>query len=364
MVCQGPLTRCLLRVCRTRNRIEELPSSRPVLASFLADNDDGDNNSTGIDLCCNEWALLNSPLDDIFLTVVLPSYLTIPDLVRLSAVSRRYRKLFKSSGQANRALSTMLRRDSMWSIREGGICRGDIQLMNHLPTLRGNFVSLSNKMPTTTMEDPWLVAELRSAASRRRGLVHLNLEHNTVEENRSVVSHFQARDDVFLRTPFARNRVGRYSGRARFVCFNESNENVYCHWIDFSGTLTIREGDCKPPRTTAQDAAVNVLDRGSFLWPGCPSNVFSHSTYLYHSFALCLQEGGPPFAIYQARRGWQVGDYDHFHVISILPGGQIEELHCNGPHDVRSLYRFDLLTRQLEHFYHLLSPDAARPIGL
>jgi hypothetical protein len=334
-----------------------------VQVSFLANNYDGDN-CTGIDVCCNEWALLSAPLDDIFLTVVVPFYLTIPDLVRLSTVSRRYRTLFRLSSQANSSLSTMLRRDSVISLHEGGTGHGSIQFMNHLPTVRGNFSSLSaNQVSTTTsiMEDPWLVAELQSATFRRRGLVHLDLEHNTVEGNQRIFSIFQTRRARFRGNPFGTNLDSRRaSGRTRFVCFNESNENIYCHWIDHSGTLTIREGDCRPPRTPTQDpSAVTVLGQGSLSFlegPDYPPNVFSHSSFLYHSFALCFQEGGPPFAIYQTRRGWRVGRYEHCHIISILPGGQIEEMHCpNGPpHDVRSLYQIDHLTTQLERYLIIL----------
>jgi hypothetical protein len=43
-----------------------------VQASLLANNDNG-NKSTGINVCCNEWALLSPTLDDIFLTVVVHS---------------------------------------------------------------------------------------------------------------------------------------------------------------------------------------------------------------------------------------------------------------------------------------------------
>eukprot|EP00549_Striatella_unipunctata_P017160 CAMPEP_0118713078 /NCGR_PEP_ID=MMETSP0800-20121206/25261_1 /TAXON_ID=210618 ORGANISM="Striatella unipunctata, Strain CCMP2910" /NCGR_SAMPLE_ID=MMETSP0800 /ASSEMBLY_ACC=CAM_ASM_000638 /LENGTH=199 /DNA_ID=CAMNT_0006618379 /DNA_START=1 /DNA_END=600 /DNA_ORIENTATION=- len=65
-----------------------------------------------------------------------------------------------------------------------------------------------------------------------------------------------------------------------------------------------------------------------------PSYGFSHCSTVSHAFALCWKKGGPPFAIYQQRRCWdmvrsQQWAYAHTHAIAVLPGGEIEELHVN-----------------------------------
>jgi hypothetical protein len=51
-----------------------------------------------------------------------------------------------------------------------------------------------------------------------------------------------------------------------------------------------------------------------------------------HSFALSFQEGGIPFCIYKQKRSWHRtttrGVTMPIHAIAILPGGEVEELHC------------------------------------
>ena len=105
----------------------------------------------------------------------------------------------------------------------------------------------------------------------------------------------------------------------RFLLVNETNANVWVHWIDGSGAPLARDGDCVPPVRANQRL-------GSFGGDpyAAPDREFSsfHLTngHFYqrsevsHAFVVCARENGPPLLVYQQRRA--------FCPIVVIPTGE------------------------------------------
>ena len=337
----------------------------------------------------NEWAVLAPPLNDIFLSVIIPCYLTIGDLASLSSVSQRYHKVFRLTESTNASLfADILKRDA------AHFANGRFKYMDQLPTF-GSCITPEEAL----VEDPSLVASLRSPALRRRRLVLLNTsntsaqeagryttnrndagEHNENDEDDhhlAVISEFRSKR--FLRFTRSRDQAN-HLGKARFLCLNETERNIFCHWINFDGNMIVRNGDCIPPWQTERnngsrrqggtckdDESKSNRRSSIVVTPSIdfPNHVFSHQSYVNHSFALCLEEGGPPFAIYQIRRchftrvrllaGVGPEGLEHCHAIAIVPTKapgnaaqcpvSIEELHCNMVRST-SIYEFKFFDRQ------------------
>jgi hypothetical protein len=200
----------------------------------------------------NVWASLPDPLSDVFLQDLVPCYLTVEDLIHLSEVSRRYYELFSPMTACGKRILTMqLVRDSQWRNDPTVVASPHYSVVPQLPS----FGTLSPE--ESVQEDPLLVAQLRKAAARRRGLIHIRL-HNTVavraEDNdseplelqlqRIIVRYMAKRDTDIMR--IARNYHVPPRANTEFLCINKSGVDVYCHWIDHAGLIKVRDGDRIP----------------------------------------------------------------------------------------------------------------------
>ena len=310
----------------------------------------------------NVWATLPAPLCDWFLLV--PNYLTLQELVRLSAVSRRYREVFclanhTDNQQIKKILASLLQREAVHPTR--AVIGGHyVQICDQLPSIGNRSVAES------LQQDPLAVAKLRKAALRRRKLVLIKdtvkPEMLSTNPTRLDITPWQFSLDTLFRDFHPKlptemlhqveelgidTRFTSLQDKTKFICSNQSGVDLYCHWIDYGGHLRIQPGDCVPSYTTMDGsppppsaAAVGTSSPpvSSFhvehiqdnTWSQ-PPHIFIHSTMSSHAFALCYQEGGPPFAIYQCRRTWHAvrGLIKHVHAIAVMPGGHIQELHCN-----------------------------------
>ncbi|CAB9523091.1 expressed unknown protein [Seminavis robusta] len=317
----------------------------------------------------NVWASLPVPLCDIFVQEIAPQYLTVEDLIRLSGLSRRYRELFRptnsssSSGcscsSGTKILQAQLLRDSSWNSTVKNVRTPHYRTIHQLPTIG----SLTPE--ESIREDPLLVAQLRNAALRRRALVHIRLFDTThqnsdsttnattnaadqqEEENNNSIDYYEPLD-VQLHHILSQHKAKRDTDIMRiarmyhvppranteFLCINRSDRDVWCHFIDHSGRLAIRDGDGISSMTqVTQQQNDDYLS--SFVVPPdgrLPQNVFRHISALSHAFGFCWQEGGPPFLIYQQNRSWHRtttrGVTMPIHAIALHPGGVVEELQC------------------------------------
>ena len=148
----------------------------------------------------------------------------------------------------------------------------------------------------------------------------------------------------------------RWAG-TQFLLLNESDVPIYCHWINFDGEIEVRPGDRVEPRQ-------QPLTRGGYLFEGIrdasPPGVFYHTSVVSHSFAICLEAGGPPIACYQQRRSYLPFSFgrtwviQHVHGVAVRRGadGQLEvhELACvdrkllqSAPADAQTRVSFDHL---------------------
>ena len=342
------------------------------------------------DLECWWWSTLESPLCDIFLSVIVPKFLSIQDLINLSEVSHRYHELFQITRPSTQELAqgstTSLTKEGSTAatldgsktktLREGSIGKTSTQagkvllasilkrdaVHRHITQHYHDHVQHIDQLPTygscrtpeqALLEDPLLVATLRSAALRRRRLINIRVNDritpttdvgssrnnnenddsnvNNIEEEtdylvNGIISKFRAKprrmhQRIFLQGGTDRRRrieqrhhQQQHSGKTRFICVNETSIPIYCHWINFDGQMLVRDGDCIPPlvqnqssRLQEEQGTASTTGRTSVLMNttlsnDMASNIFSHESYINHSFALCLEEGGRPFAIYQIRR--------------------------------------------------------------
>lgn len=244
------------------------------------------NTSDDSDSTKNVWESLNSPLCDLYLQVIVPQYLNVQDLLQLAAVSRRYRELFhctrgcsKNNIPGKTMLVALLRRDAQYTHHIPGY-----KMYDQLPTI-GNL-----SVKESLEQDPLAVAQLRTAALRRRRL--LLLENNDAADE----SQIQLEPILTSFQPTERN-IARYY-QTKFVCMNLSGADVFCHWIDHDGQISVRdEGDCLPSAVDGkQPTSFAMTYSRSRNSHGCPPHILCHGTYTSHSFALCRHEGGTPFA--------------------------------------------------------------------
>ena len=269
------------------------------------------------------WAALSFPLSDIFLHEIAPKFLTIRDFLSLGAVSRRYKDLLgPKTAQGSRILGHII----LHSARHYA-ASGELLYIEQLPTI-GDF-----SVEESLAENPILVAQLRQSALRRRSIKTFPMDVENYSEQdwaqqQEVISQHRAKSSNEIRTVVRKYRrtIPMRKPNSKFLGVNLSGVNIYIHWIDRHGHIIVRDGDCVPPHRDQ-----NQSQPESFVVPGTPQNVFDHWSFLYHSFAICFSEGGPPFAIYQQRRGYcsRVGQGFHAHAIAILPGGRVHELHCD-----------------------------------
>ncbi|CAB9524253.1 expressed unknown protein [Seminavis robusta] len=267
----------------------------------------------------NVWAELPIPLSDIFQQEVAP-YLKVVDFVHLSAVSRRYQILFGATGSqgSTKPLADLLRREADHHPPGGG----SLYYTNQLPTIGKLTVEES------LQEDPLLVAQLRKGAMRRRKLILLHypsqrnhddsdddsdddehqhgLDEGSQLQLRTVIRSFLPKNYVELNRIRAEfyQRVGSSEapcGSTSFVAVNLSGVDIYCHWIDFDGEVTVRDGDRIPPGPNGNEQQPSFVVNHNSNQHSNPRHVFEHGSYVTHAFALCFQSGGPPFAIYQPR---------------------------------------------------------------
>ena len=133
--------------------------------------------------------------------------------------------------------------------------------------------------------------------------------------------------------------TGSFTNRDRwagtnFLLLNESDVPIYCHWINFDGEIEVRPGDRVEPRQ-------QPLTRGGYLFEGirdaAPPGVFYHTSVVSHSFAICLEPGGPPIACYQQRRSYLPFSFGgtwvikHVHGVAVRRGAgglEVHELAC------------------------------------
>ena len=295
------------------------------------------------------------------LVPLVPHYLTIQDLVRLSAVSRRYREVFDlSSTSANyhplkQILASLLQREAVHTSNDS---TSRFKISDQLPSI-GNL-----SVAESLQQDPLTVAKLRKAALKRRKLVRIEERAHTVAGGNKTTVLDITPWPMALNTLLNRFRPSMISemihnlqdlgigtrftslqDKTKFICVNRSGVDLYCHWIEYGGSLRIEAGDYIPSHTTIDGSGAHTSDAAppppvaSFVvehnsrdntWSQ-PPHIFNHSTMSTHAFALCYQQGGPPFAIYQCRRSWHAwrGLTKHVHAIVVLPGGHIRELHCD-----------------------------------
>mmetsp|Transcript_3308 Transcript_3308/g.3753 ORF Transcript_3308/g.3753 Transcript_3308/m.3753 type:complete len:427 (-) Transcript_3308:84-1364(-) len=272
------------------------------------------------------WSSLPFPLSDLLLQEIAPKYLTVKDLLHLGAVSKKYKDLLgPKTEQGNRILGEILRQQA----KKYHLISGELLFAEQLPTIGNLSVEESLK------EDALWVARLQVPALGRRRLLLLPTAETKEQELhlRETIAKFSPKPIPELRAVYLKYRsLNCASPNTEFLGVNLTGVDVYCHFIDGqSRWMLVRDGDRVPP---APDQAARVQ---SFVVKGednlALSYVFRHSSSISHSFALCFQEGGPPFAIYQQRRGWyhgMVGDrVRHTHAIAIHPGGTIQELYCD-----------------------------------
>jgi hypothetical protein len=202
----------------------------------------------------NAWASLSVPLFDIFLQDIVPCYLTVEDLLKLSEVSRRYYELFSPlTAYGKRILSKQLLRDSQWGNDPTAVDSPYYSIVPQLP-------SFGTRSPEESIQDdPLLVAQLRNAALRRRSLIHIRLHDNvaTRTENSTnnfeplelqlqrIVVQYKAKRDIDIMR-IARMYHVPPRANTEFLCINKSGVDVYCHWIDHSGRMLVRDGDRIP----------------------------------------------------------------------------------------------------------------------
>ena len=154
--------------------------------------------------------------------------------------------------------------------------------------------------------------------------------------------------------------VGNFTDRDRwagtqFLLLNESDVPIYCHWINFDGEIEVRPGDRVEPRQ-------QPLTRGGYLLginnEPLPAGVFSHTSVVSHSFAICREAGGPPIACYQQRRSYLPFSFgrtwviQHVHGVAVRRGAdgqlKVQELACvdrrllqSAPADAQTRASFD-----------------------
>ena len=313
----------------------------------------------------NVWASLPVPLCDVYLHSMVAQYLTVPDLLRLSAVSRRYRELFDCSSNASstsgstctgatskpgrKILAAQLRRDAR----------------HKHPPESGSYYTVCDVLPTlgnltvdeSLEQDPWTVAQLRKAALRRRKLVLIQEKTVRVDEQEEVTSATRDSKQEQLQEILANFRpkaiqdmVGtaeRYGLdghnsplqlQTEFICINQSGQDLFCHWINDDGQILVREGDYLPPESSTTPLLPKQVPPSFWVEhrdhrTDIPPHIFCHASLTSHSFALCRQPGGTPFAVYQSRRVWHWhkirGRPTQVHAIAVLPGGTIQELQCH-----------------------------------
>jgi len=306
----------------------------------------------------NIWATLPVPWSDIFWHEIIP-FLHVEDFVPLSAVNRRYAQLlgkqprFTNSSDeiplSHKTLSQLLLREA----------RQEYETHHHHDSRR---VTCRNQLPTlgnlseseSLKQNPWGVAQLRHAALRRRRLVRLEYNDSqrldaTLQTEASVALVQQQLAPIFQTfQPQSERQIiqalrqydldgtatGNVTPRTDFICINQSNTVVYCHWIDFDGTMLVREGDRIEPWPHADggpDATndnnnshdINYFQKqftrrqGQALTEVLPPHIFRHCSMASHSFALCRESGGRPFAIYQQRRCWDrvIDNASHAHAL-------------------------------------------------
>jgi hypothetical protein len=227
----------------------------------------------------NVWASLPVPLFDLFVQDIVPVYLTVEDLIHLSRVSRRYLELFSPRTAFGRKILTrQLLRDSQWGNDPTAVGSPYYSVVPQLPS----FGSLSPE--ESIREDPLLVAQLKKAASRRRGLIHIrrhdnvaartdnnnntsndnnnnNLEPLELQLQRIVVQFKAKRDTDIMR--IARMYHVPPRANTEFLCINKCGVDVYCHWIDHTGNILVRDGDRIPshpdPYTTHNPSSSFVV---------------------------------------------------------------------------------------------------------
>jgi len=288
-------------------------------------------------------ANLSPPWNDL-LSKEVAKYLTLQDFVRLGAVSKKYRALLGTeTKEGNRLLRNILQKSQNHYTETG-----ELLYTEQLPTL-GEWSE-----EESLQHNPVLVARLRNSARRRRSLIlfpHNDQDSQEIRAQRKqVVSRYRAVNfgkyyknvrDAQKQYPHLRF----HPPWTKFVAVNLSGVNVYIHFIDSNGTIAPRDGDCIQPcanETLASYTPPHGPNDGSTLYHSIemrrdrpaaemPPHVFYHRSMIFHSFALCFEKGGPPFAIYQQRRAHKDLSYSlrHIHAISILPGGIIRELNCD-----------------------------------
>lgn len=272
------------------------------------------------------WSSLPFPLSDLLLQEIAPKYLTVKDLLHLGAVSKKYKDLLgPKTEQGNRILGEIVRQQA----KTYHPISGELLFEEQLPTIGNLSVEESLK------EDALWVIRLQVPALGRRRLLLLPTAETKEQKIhlRETVAKFSPKPIPELRAVYLKYRsLNCTSPKTEFLGVNLTGVDVYCHFIDGQNRrMLVRDGDRIPP---APDQTVQVQ---SFVVKGeddlALRYVFRHSSSISHSFALCFQEGGPPFAIYQQRRGWyhsMVGDrVNHTHAIAIHPGGTIQELYCD-----------------------------------
>lgn len=144
----------------------------------------------------------------------------------------------------------------------------------------------------------------------------------------------------------------RWAG-TKFLLLNETEAPLYVHWINFDGTVEVREGDRVEPRRAP-------LTRGGYIfgiYNPLPPGVFYHVSIVSHSFAICLEPGEPPIACYQMRRSFLPFSFgrtwivQHAHGVAVRRGAnglEVHELACaerkilhEAPADAQTRVSFD-----------------------
>lgn len=315
----------------------------------------------------NVWATLPNPIVDIWLFDIVPNYLCPIDLQNLSLVNHRYNELFGyQTNTAKHILIQMIQRDNNDGQQGQFQTLSLVKVIDQLPAIG----KLSSE--ESLQYDPWFISQLIEPAKKRRGLIklqilplqsqqqqqqqlqqqvsdtnvtyeeNLQLELQQIYEQYKPITSQQILKVIQERLPYIQSsRLISTSFRkgTKFLCMNQSGHNIYCHFIDSNGNLTIRDGDCIPPMQTAITATTPENLTIDVTTTTLPPYIFCHQTHVSHSFALCYQEGGPPFAIYQIRQQWKLCtertpnirfcESVHIHAISIFPGGIVKELNCN-----------------------------------
>lgn len=274
------------------------------------------------------WDFLSFPLSDIFLNEIVPKFLTLRDFLNLGAVSKRYREVLGPKTVLGNRIVGKITLHSARHYTAGG----DLLYTEQLPTIGQSSVEES------LAENAILIAQLRQSALQRRSIItfpassgeNLSVQHRT----QRIISQHRPKSWEDIQTVRSKYRgiVPTSPPESRFVVVNLSGVNIYIHFIAQDGLVLVRDGDCVPPhRDQNQSQPESFIVRGTET----PHHVFYHHSTLYHSFAICFNEGGPPFAIYQQRRGYLRSrrnawlDGLHAHAIAVLPGARVQELYCD-----------------------------------